>query len=172
LARPVVELLAGFVGTVFMGDETEFAILSASLGFGAIFSGVWLAGKGDVRGLTNITIYAVFLNAIAITLFAATGIFWLAAFALAISGFAQVASGTGSQTLIQTVVADHMRGRVLGVWSLIMRGVPALGALGFGWLAEYVGFSWPVAIGSLAAALYALWVARKRSQLKQQLEQT
>jgi len=172
LARPVVELLAGFVGTVFMGDATEFAILNAALGFGAIFSGLWLAGKGDIKGLTTITIYAVFLNAVAITLFAATGIFWLAVVALAISGFAQVASGTGSQTLIQTVVADHMRGRVLSVWALIMRGVPALGALGFGWLAEYFGFSWPIAIGSLLAAAFALVVARKRSQLQQQFERT
>jgi len=170
LARPVVELLPGFVGAVFNGGPGQLAILTASMGVGAIIAGLWLAQRGTTKGLTTIVIYSIIANGFLVLAFASTGILWLGAFFLMISGMVQACSGTGMQTLLQAQVEDRMRGRVMSAWLVIGRGGPALGALVMGWIAETLGFGLPLQIGGVVCAVVALYMLRRRSWLKRSLE--
>ena len=105
---------------------------------------------------------ASFLAGAAIGVFAATHQIWIAALSLTLAGFAVASLGVSTQTLIQAGVPDAMRGRVLSIWGLLLRGVPALGALLMGWLSDFFGLQPPV-LG--AVALYfavMLWLNRRR----------
>jgi MFS family permease len=117
----------------------------------------------------------VLLNGTAMALFAGLGTlphpsFHVAAVLLGISGFCNVASGTGSQTLVQTAVDESMRGRVLSLWLVVNRGGPALGAMLFGWASQQFGFGWPTVLGGAGTMVVAAWVLRRRKALAAVLE--
>jgi MFS family permease len=169
-ARPFVELLPGFAGEVFGRDETGLAMLTSAVGLGAMLGGLWLAQRGAVQGLTAVAVAATAVLSCALIGFAATGVFWLALPALVIAGFGMIVLGVGEQTLIQNAVDPAVRGRVMGLYGMIGRGAPAIGALIMGALSSYVGFRWPVAGGAVLCLGVWLWAHRRRRALGRELE--
>ena len=170
VSRPVVDLLPGFAGDVFHRGAGGLAWLTAAMGLGAMGGALWLALRGRLAGLTTITISAVLVLALALGAFTAMDHFFLALPFLAISGFAMVVNGIGSQTLIQSSVAPAMRGRVMSLYTLIYRGMPALGAVVMGSLAE--GFGLPATLGGGAVLCLIAWgwAARRRRGMAVALE--
>ena len=170
VSRPVVDLLPGFAGDVFHRGAGGLAWLTAAMGLGARSGALWLAFRGVLSGLTTITISAVLVLALALLAFTAMDNFFLALPFLAITGFAMVVNGIGSQTLIQSSVAPAMRGRVMSLYTLIYRGMPALGAVVMGWLAE--GFGLPATLGGGAVLCLIAWgwAARRRRGMAVALE--
>ena len=147
-ARPALELLPGFADAVFGQGPGGLAVLTSAVGLGALAAGLWLAQRGTPNGFSGIALTATGAGALAIVLFSAAPSVWAAAPALAVTGFAIATVGITSQTLIQAGVDPHMRGRVLSIWGLILRGVPAIGALSMGWISDLVGLQPPVAVAS------------------------
>lgn len=160
-ARPLVELLPGFAAAVFSGGPEILAMLTSTFGAGAIVGGMWLAGRSESADLRLVVLIAALTVALGLGLFAATDDLRVAAPATALIGTALVVTGAGSQTLIQLHVAPDMRGRVLSLYGLIIRGGPAFGALAMGWVAEYAGLRLPLAGGALLVAIAAMAVWRK-----------
>jgi MFS family permease len=171
VSRPVVDLLPGFAGEVFDRGAGGLAWLTAALGLGAMSGALWLTLRGVLAGLTTITISSVLVLALALLAFTAMDHFPLALAFLAISGFAMVVNGIGSQTLIQSSVASAMRGRVMSLHTLIYRGMPALGAVVMGWLAE--GFGLPATLGGGAGLCLIAWgwAARHKQGMEAALEE-
>lgn len=169
-ARPILELLPGFAGAVFERGPTGLSILTSSAGLGAMVGGLWLAQRGRIDGLTEITLAGVALSGISVAAFAATQNFAFAVGALTVASFAMVVVGIGTQTIIQTVVEDGMRGRVLSFWGLILRGGPAVGAISMGGLSEFVGFGPPLAVGGGVCLLVGLLALRGRMRLAAQVD--
>ncbi len=170
LAHPITDLLPGFVGDVFDRGPGAFATFTMAMGWGAVGAGLWLAFRGNVSGLTTITLTTVFLSGLTSALFAMTDIFQLAVVILFVAGFTHVVSGIASQTLIQTSIDEEMRGRVLGLWWTLMRGGAALGALLLGSLAEIFGFQGPLAVAGVFTMAAALVAVRRRAALSAQFE--
>ena len=164
--------MPGFSGAVFESGASGLALLTSSIGIGAIAGGLWLALRSGVRGLAAVTL-GFLGGAGAVTVaFAAIDQLWLGALLMAALGATMVISGAGTQILIQRSVDDHMRGRVLSIWGLAHRGVPAIGALGMGWLAEIWGFGVPVAAGGLFCVVAAVLMFRHRATLERLLEES
>lgn len=157
-ARPLVELLPGLSAAIFGGGPQTLALLTSTFGVGAIVGGMWLAGR-DTRGdLLVIVKGAAFVLAAALLGFVATSSLWAALPAVAILGLTMVITGAGIQTLLQLGVDTDMRGRVLSIYGLIMRGGPAIGAILMGGIAEFTGLRLPLAGGALIVAISALWL--------------
>ena len=110
------------------------------------------------------------LNGAAVALFALSTSLWTGAILLAVSGFTQACTGTGTQTLLQSAVADRLRGRVISLWLVIGRGGPALGALVMGTLAEFVGFGLPLFVGAIITFTTAVAMLPRRKRLAKTLE--
>ncbi|MFL2770859.1 MAG: MFS transporter [Rhodospirillaceae bacterium] len=170
LARPLIDLLPGFAGDVFKAGPEGLAILTSSMGVGAICASLWLAQRGRISGLTEIVCIGVMLNGAAVALFALSTSLWTGAILLAVSGFTQACTGTGTQTLLQSAVADRLRGRVISLWLVIGRGGPALGALVMGTLAEFVGFGLPLFVGAIITFTTAVAMLPRRKRLAKTLE--
>ncbi len=139
LFRPVQDMLPGFAGDVFGSDALGLAWLTSAMGVGATFAAFWIALRGRAAGLTMMVVGG-FLALVLVTLgFVATPELWIAMIFAMFSGFALNAMSTGTQALVQLAVEDSFRGRVMGVYTLIYRGSPAIGALALGAIAEYIG---------------------------------
>ena len=169
-SRPLIELLPGFAAEVFHSGPTGLAMLTSSIGAGAIVAGLWLGGRAPELGLGRVFLANTLLSALAGTLFAATDRMWLAVPFLAIAGFSMAGMGIAAQTLIQVATAAKMRGRVLSIYGLIFRGGPALGALIMGAASDYIGLRPPIVIGAVLVLLVWLWARLYRNGMIENLQ--
>jgi MFS family permease len=169
--RPFLDLLPAFAGDVFASGVGGLTVLLTANGLGATVAGIWLAGRpGGVGGLTGVVIANLLAIGVSVLAFALMPSIWLALPFLAVAGFGLVVQGVAVQTLVQSSVESAMRGRVLGLYALLARGCPALGALIIGGLAEWLGARIPVALGALIALLLWLLVARRRAAVAAAVE--
>lgn len=167
--RPFVELMPGFAADVFGRGADGLAMLSSTVGVGAMITGVWLARRGG-GGLTRLVLLNALFVSLAIIAFAATDIFWFALLAVGVAGMAMVATGVSMQTLMQMSVDGAMRGRVLSLYGIIFIGGPAAGALIMGTLSEALGLRLPLAAGATLSVAVWLWAWRKRRAIAAALE--
>ena len=168
-ARPFVELLPGFAAEVFGRGAPGLAMLSSTIGVGAIAGGLWLARRPDPARLPKVVLLSSVLSALTILAFALCPWFWPAVAAVALAGFAMVVAGAGTQTVLQSAVEESMRGRVLSLFGLIFRGGPALGALAIGAASEALGLQAPLAAGALLGLLAAALLWRRREAIGRSL---
>lgn len=155
-ARPVVELLPGFADAVFNAGATGLAILTSSIGAGAIVSGVLIGGRAEPERMPRMVVYSAGLLSLAILAFTATDLMWVAVPAMSLCGFAMASTGIGSQTMIHLSVAPNMRGRILSMHGIVFRAGPALGALIMGGASDLVGLRIPLAVGAIMVLCAAL----------------
>lgn len=157
--RPLVDLLPGLTADVFGKGADEFALLTASIGVGALIGGFWMARRGGVGDQPVIALLGVIASA-------ATGIGVVAttSFAIALpfttaAGFAMVVSGIGMQSTLQFITPAAMRGRVLSLYGIIHIGGAGVGAFILGLIAEVVGLRPPIVIAAVlgAAVWYLVW---------------
>lgn len=168
--RPFTELLPAFADKVFARGVDGLAWLISANGIGAMIAGFWLAARGQTAGLANIVVLGLLLMALALLGFTATDEFWLAWPFLIVAGFAMVAQGVASQTLVQIGVASEMRGRVMGIYGIVARGGPACGALFMGILSDQIGLRLPVAGGAALCLVLWLWAVRRMDAITSAIE--
>ena len=171
VAKPVIDLLPGFAGQVFGLGAEGLAMLLSLHGLGATVGAIWLASRASgLEGMTMISIFALLFMSLVLMAFVATEVFWLALLFAGLMGFAFIVLNVSNQTLIQSAVDPGLRGRVISVYGLILQGMPALGALLIGAIAEHIGLRIPVFVGGVIClgAWFCAW--RRRAVLKLSLE--
>ncbi len=155
--RPVMELLPGFASEVFGRGADGLAWLTSAAGLGAMITGIWFAQWGRAAWLTSLVMLSIAVLGASLTIFALTETFWVGVVVLAIVGAASTLGGITTQTTVQSLVVDQMRGRVMSIYGMIWIGAPGVGALLAGILADEVGMNWPI-VGTGGFCLLAwLW---------------
>ncbi len=163
--RPLNQLLPGFAAQIFHLGAGAFSILASSAGAGAIVGGVWLGHRSQSAQLPGIAIVTTILGALAAIGVSATSDLWIAVPGVAIFGFCLSSAGIAIQTVIQLSSERSMRGRVMGMYGLIFRGAPAIGALAAGSASLYFGLRWPVIVGALIVIAAGAWTFGKREEI-------
>ena len=153
--RGALEMMPAFADAIFQRGASGLAVLTASLGAGAIGAGLVLSRSTNWLDSRAIKI-AVVLAGVLIALFGATESFWLAVPVIVSLGSILSICGVGSQILIQTMVEDEVRGRVSSFWGLIAFGGTALGSLVVGTAAAVFGLQETVIVSGIACAAVAL----------------
>lgn len=168
--RPVFELLPGYAAELFARGAEGLSMMATVTGIGAVIGGVYIGQRGGLEGLVKVSLLSVVAMVASLLLFSMTSEFWLALVALAIAGSAMVAHGAGSQTLIQSTVDEHMRGRVIALYGMMFRGGPAIGALAMGWVSDWAGLRWPLIVGCILTCLALMWMVGRRKVIREALE--
>jgi len=162
--RGFIELFPGFADSVFHRGPQGLAMLTSTVGLGAIFGGGWMLFRSQISGLTTIVLANTLVMSLAIVAFTATDSFILALPCVFIAGAAMVITGIGAQTLIQASVDRSMSGRVMALYGMIFRAGPALGAVVMGTASERLGLRLPLAVGAgVSIASWALTLHRRRA---------
>jgi MFS family permease len=168
--RGFVELLPGFADAVFGRGADGLAILTASVGLGAVVGGLWMAHRADLAGLTRLVVSGVLLTSAALVAFTATSSFALALPCLFAAGFGMIVMGVAAQTLVQATVDAAMRGRIMALYGMIFRGGPALGALAMGTASDSTGLRAPVAAGAVLCIGLWVWAKLRERRIAAALE--
>jgi MFS family permease len=169
--RPLNELLPGFADDIFHAGAGGLSIMAAAIGGGAILGGLWLGERAHKTGLVWVALGGSLASAAAAVLAISTDHLWFAVPALAAFGFAMSTSGIAIQTLIQLATDRSMRGRVMGLYGLIFRGAPAVGALAAGVASAHFGLRWPVFAGAVLVVAVWLWTWLGRARITAALEE-
>ncbi|MDF2115983.1 MFS transporter [Roseiarcaceae bacterium H3SJ34-1] len=162
-AKPVTDLLPGFVSDIFKHDARGLATLLGCHGLGAMAGGLWLSARNTLRGLVTIAVCSICFTAAALIVFSLTTTFWLACLLIALLGFLFVATDISSQTLIQTGIRTRYRGRTMSIYGMVAQGMPSVGSMLMGFSAEYLGLQTPILIGGILcfAIASAAWLFRR-----------
>ena len=163
--RPLSELLPGIAADVFHSGAGGLSLLASSMGGGAILGGLWLGQRAHASNLVQIAVASSMLGAVAIVAAIATNTMWVAIPAVAIVGLCTSIAGIAIQSSIQLATDHAMRGRVMGLYGLIFRGAPAVGALAAGAAAAYFGLRLPIILGALLVLCAGLWTYLDRERI-------
>ena len=137
--RAAIVMLPAFAGDIFAGGSAVLATLTSVAGGGAVLAGIVLTRLGAGRGLRRATVHGTIVTGLLMVALGWTDSFAIGIVVLAALGFCLTLVGIGSQTLIQTAVAEDMRARVLSLWAAVAFSAPALGGLLIGVAAQTWG---------------------------------
>jgi predicted MFS family arabinose efflux permease len=163
--RPLNQLLPGFAAQIFHLGAGAFSILASAAGAGAILGGVWLGHRSQSAQLPSIAAVTAIAGAMAAIGVSATSDLWIAVPCVAIFGFCLSSAGIAIQTIIQLSSERSMRGRVMGVYGLIFRGAPAIGALAAGSASAHFGLRWPIIVGALIVIAAGAWTFSRHAEI-------
>lgn len=156
---PYVVLLPVFAREVLLGGPHTFGFLMTATGTGSFVAALYLASRRDVLGLNRLLVISPAFFGVCIAAFSFSRSLGLSLAILFFSGFAMMVLVTSSNTIIQTVVDDDKRGRVMSLYTMAFMGISPFGALIAGFMAGRIGAPQTVAIGGtcsiLAAAAFA-----------------
>jgi MFS family permease len=128
-----------FARDIWQAGEAGYGLLLSAAGGGALVGAFGLASIREVKRQGLILIVSGLIFSLTIIFFSISPWLWLGALLLFLGGIASTVYGTIIATFIQVAVPNELRGRVMSLYAITLIGLPSLGALGSGSLAEMLG---------------------------------
>jgi MFS family permease len=157
---PYSVLMPVFAESILHGGARGLGLLMGASGLGALGGALALVRRSGVYGLGRWVAVASASFGVALAAFSLSRVFWLSALLLIPVGASMMVEMASSNTLIQAMVPNELRGRVMAVYSMMFMGMAPFGALSAGWLAERFGAPRTVAFGGIvcvaAAGVFSL----------------
>jgi MFS family permease len=163
---PYAVLMPIFAAKILHGGAAALGWLMGISGIGALCGALLLASRRTLRGLSVWVAMSATAFGAGLIVFSFSRVFWLSAAILIPVGFSMMIEMGSSNTLIQSMVPDHLRGRVMSVYSMMFMGMAPIGSLLAGAAADKLGAPWTVAAGGIicmsAAGLFSFHLPRLR----------
>jgi MFS family permease len=156
VGMPYAILMPIFADKILHGGARGLGILMGTSGVGALIGALFLAGRPNVWGLGRLTGYSCASFGISLILFAFSRSLWLSALFLMPVGFSMMVQLGSVNTLIQHMVPDQLRGRVMAFHSMMFMGMAPFGSFIAGLIAERLGAPVTVALGAIGCVAAAV----------------
>jgi MFS family permease len=154
---PFMVLLPVFASTVLHGGPHTLAFLTASSGIGALASALSLAVRKSVLGLTRMMQWSATMLGVGLILFGMSRVLWLSMMLMLVVGFGLMQGIAASNTVIQTLVPEDKRSRVMSYYTMAFVGMAPFGSLLAGALAHYLGAPHSVMITGACCVVGSVW---------------
>lgn len=170
VAMPYTVLMPIFADRILHGGARGLGILMGATGVGALLGALTLATRTGVHGLGRWVTLSCAGFGVFLIIFSLSRSFWLSTALLVPVGFCMMLQMSSSNTLIQAMVPDHLRGRVMSVYSMMFMGMAPFGALLGGVVADTLGAPLAVSMGGVAAlggaAIFGLRLPKMRGEAR------
>jgi MFS family permease len=160
VAMPYSVLMPIFAARVLHGNARTLGILMGATGVGAMCGALMIASRRGVRGLAKLVPIACAAFGVFLILFTFSRSLILSAILLVPVGFSVMTQMSSSNTLVQSMVPDRLRGRTMAVYSMMFMGMAPFGALIAGAVAGHIGAPLTLAIGGTLTIAGAIAFAR------------
>jgi MFS family permease len=157
MGMPFVVLMPVFAAQVLHGGPHTLGFLMGALGVGALTSALSLVLRKSVRGLLKMIPIAAAVFGTGLIAFGLSHVLWLSLFLMLFTGFGMMQGLTASNTIIQTLVPEDKRGRVMSYYTVAFVGMAPFGSLMAGGLAHAIGAPRTVIISGVACIAGSLW---------------
>jgi MFS family permease len=168
LAMPYTTLMPLMADRVLGSGSRGLGLLMAATGLGALTGAITLASRRSERGLGRWVVAGAGAFGVGLVTFSASRSLALSVVLLLGVGFANILQMAASNTLLQVLTPEHLRGRVMALYSMMFLGMAPFGGLAFGAVATHVGVPWTIAGGGVLAVLTAGVFLRELPRLRTQ----
>jgi MFS family permease len=166
MGMPYAVLMPAFASKILHGGPNTLGILMGMSGVGALVGAVYLASRPSVLGLGTVIASSVTVFGVALVAFALSRTLWLSIALLPLVGAGFMVALASSNTVLQTIVEENLRGRVMAFYAMAFLGTAPIGSLFAGTLAEQLGEPVTVAIGGLACIAGGIWFRSRLGRLR------
>jgi MFS family permease len=164
---PYVVLMPVFARDILHGGPDTFGLLMAAAGSGALVGALYLASRRSVRGLGRIIVLMSSLFGAGLVAFACSRALWLSLPLLFVTGMGVLVQMASTNTVLQTIVEDDKRGRVMSLYITAVLGMQPFGSLFAGTLAQHIGAPLTIGLGGGACIVASLAFARTLPALRE-----
>jgi MFS family permease len=166
MGMPYIVLMPVFAKEIFHGGPYTFGFLMGASGVGALMGALYLASRRNVLGLEKIISLSAGIFGFGLITFSLSRLFLLSLVLMIITGLGMILQTSSSNTILQTIVDDDKRGRVMSFFTMALTGTAPFGSLLAGGLASFLGSPNTLIIGGILCVLGALIFASKLTELK------
>jgi MFS family permease len=146
---PAISLVPFFADAIFHRGSKGLGVLTGAAGVGAVAGTLGLARRTHTDGLRDVVLYSALTTGLCLVLFGWSPFFLLSLILYGIFGFSQMRQNASANTLIQSLIPDEYRGRMMALFSMTVIGVLPIGHLFGGAVAEFAGPRWTVSLGGV-----------------------
>ena len=171
VAMPYAVLMPIFADQILHGGARALGMLMGATGVGALLGAALLATRSGLRGLSRIVMISSACFGVSLMLFAGSRWFLVSLVLLIPAGFSMMLQMAASNTLIQAMVPDRLRGRVMAVYSMMFMGMAPMGALFAGAVANRLGAPLTVAMGGAVCVVGSGFFAARLPALRAEARQ-
>ena len=163
---PFTVLMPVFAIQILKGGPHTFGFLMGAVGVGALISAYSLAMRSTVRGLIRMVPISAAMFGAGLILFGFSRNIWASLLVLAICGFGMMMQMAASNTIIQTIVEENKRGRVMSYSTVALVGMAPFGALLAGTLADAIGAARTVMVSGACCLVGAFWFSTRMKEVR------
>ena len=166
VGMPYTVLMPIFASQVLHGGPNTLGLLMAASGVGALIGAMFLAARKTVLGLGKFIPLMAATFGVGLVTVSFTRVVWLALLLMVITGLGFMVQMAVSNTVLQTIVDEDKRGRVMSFYTMAFMGTAPFGSLLAGSVADRIGVPYTLMFGGIGCILGALWFARSLPSLR------
>ena len=167
VGMPYQVLMPVFAKDILLGGPRAFGFLVGCSGLGALMGAAYLASRKSVPGLERLIVIGTGFFGVGLITFSFSRILWLSLFIMLFTGFGMMVQMASSNTVLQTIVDDDKRGRVMSFYTMAYRGMIPVGSLLAGTLAATIEAPGTLLLGGVCCLLGAVLFASRLSSLSE-----
>ena len=169
MGMPYTVLMPVIASTVLHGGAHTLGFLMTASGLGAVVGALYLASRRSVLGLGRVMVIATLSFGVGLVAFSLSRTTWLALLVLPFVGAGMMVEMASTNTILQTIVTEELRGRVMSFYTMAFLGTAPLGSLLAGVVASKIGAPPTILLGGVACAAASLWLASRLPALREQV---
>ena len=166
VGMPYTVLMPVFANEILHGGPSTLGWLMAASGVGALAGALLLAARKSVLGLGKYIPLTAAAFGAGLVAFSFTRVLWLSLLLMIVTGFGFMVQMAASNTVLQTIVDEDKRGRVMSFYTMAFMGTAPFGSLLAGWVADKIGAPQTLLFGGIGCVLGALWFATTLPRLR------
>lgn len=166
MGMPYTILIPIFAKNILQGGAETLGFLMTAVGVGALVGGVYLSSRSTVIGLGKIIAIAPAIFGTGLVIFSQSRILWLSLFMMFLVGFGGILQIASSNTILQTIVEDDKRGRLMSLYTMSFLGILPFGNLASGALADKIGAPDTLMIGGFCCILGSFVFTKQLPKLR------
>ena len=163
---PYAVLIPVFAGSILHGGPRALGFLLTASGGGALLGALYMAGRRSTTGLGQLIPVAGVGFGLALAAFAFSRMLWLSMLLMVGAGAASMVQFAACNTLLQTIIDDSKRGRVMAFFLMAYFGTAPFGSVAAGWLSDQFGPSITLALGGACCVAGSIWFASVLSSIE------
>ena len=169
---PYTVLMPVFAGKVLHGGAHTLGFLMGAAGIGSLISALSLVLRRSIRGLLKMIPVAAMVFGAGLVGFGFSHVMWLSMLLMVVVGWGMMQGLTASNTIIQTLVPEDKRGRVMSFYTMAFVGMAPFGSLLAGWLAHSLGAQRAVQLTGAVCCLGGVWFVKQMPAVRKDMRPT
>ncbi len=166
MGMPYAVLMPVFANEILHGGSHTFGFLMGASGFGALIGAIYLASRRSVLGLGRIIPFSAGMFGLGLVIFSLSRFFLLSLISMVVVGLGMMLQMASSNTIIQTIVDDDKRGRVMSIYAMAFMGTAPFGSFFAGSMASFLGAPNTLIIGGILCVVGAFIFASRLHELR------